>query len=221
MQALTPWQPAALLLLSCASSALAAGGHHAVDDASILEPGQCDLELWRELGGGRRLDHLGPICRLGPMELGLSLDQQRPDGLPRLRSLSPQLKWAQPLGQGWSWGWVLAASWQAQRPHGAGSSLLLPLSWQHGDWALHLNLGRDFHPGRPDAWRRGLALEWSPTPALLLMAEHFHDGESPQQRLGLRYAVNERWSLDLSRARPVASAPPGWWTLGLTWGFRR
>jgi len=221
MQALTPWRPAGLLLLSCWGPALAAGGHHAVDDANILDPGQCDLEWWREQGGGHRLDHLGPICRLGTVELDLNVDQLQLEGQRRLRSLSPQLKWAQPLGRGWSWGWALSTTWQDRAPQRAGSTLLLPLSWQDGAWALHLNLGRDFHPGQPDAWRRGLALEWTPLPALALLAEHFHDGERPNQRLGLRYFADECWSLDLSRARPVATPAAGWWTLGLNWGFRR
>ena len=31
-----------------AMAARAAGGHHSVDDATILDPGQCQLETWFE-----------------------------------------------------------------------------------------------------------------------------------------------------------------------------
>jgi hypothetical protein len=52
--------------LACAPSAHAAGGHHAVDDASILEPGQCQVESWvdRENGGNRSTLHAGTACRV-------------------------------------------------------------------------------------------------------------------------------------------------------------
>lgn len=61
--------------------AQAAGGHPAVDDANLLEPGQCKLELWgeRESGAARTLVHAGPGCRVGAVELGLSgLDSLMP-----------------------------------------------------------------------------------------------------------------------------------------------
>ncbi|MDB5847914.1 MAG: hypothetical protein JWP29_1666, partial [Rhodoferax sp.] len=32
--------------LAAGAGALAAGGHHAVDDAAILDAGQCELESW-------------------------------------------------------------------------------------------------------------------------------------------------------------------------------
>ena len=57
----------------------AAGGHHAVDDAAILEPGECQVETWadRERGGDRTLVHVGPACRIGPLEIGVNLDRTR------------------------------------------------------------------------------------------------------------------------------------------------
>jgi hypothetical protein len=35
-------------MLQTAPSALAAGGHHAVDDAALLAEGACQLETWFE-----------------------------------------------------------------------------------------------------------------------------------------------------------------------------
>jgi hypothetical protein len=52
--------------LMAAQAAFAAGGHHAVDDANILEPGQCEQEDWfsRERGG-TRIFHAGLNCGVG------------------------------------------------------------------------------------------------------------------------------------------------------------
>ena len=58
----------AAILVTCAcGSALAAGGHHAVDDAAILSRGECEGETWFSgEAGGRRLLHAGTNCRVGP-----------------------------------------------------------------------------------------------------------------------------------------------------------
>ena len=52
--------------LVTAAPAFAAGGHFAVDDASLLEPGQCGAESWvsRDTGGDRSL-RAGAACRVG------------------------------------------------------------------------------------------------------------------------------------------------------------
>ena len=67
----------ALSLFSLAMQAHAAGGHHAVDDAALLDVGKCKVEGWleRETGGTRTLAHAGAGCRVGPVELGLNLDK--------------------------------------------------------------------------------------------------------------------------------------------------
>ena len=203
------------------TAALAAGGHHAVDDAAMLEPGQCQLELWLEEGDDRRrLQHAGPACRLGAVELGLNLDRSRTRGEPRLSSWGPQLKWVTALRPGLAVGAVWAATWQDRGPRLAGQSLLLPLSWQAGEsLALHLNIGRDFRRGAADVTRRGLALEWTPLPQWQGLGEYFHDGQRGHARLGLRYLASDTLSWDLSRARPRGAAGGAWWSLGISWTF--
>lgn len=59
-----------LVLIASVPRARAAGGHHAVDDAAILEPGQCYIETWlgRETRGARRLLHAGPACRVAGVD---------------------------------------------------------------------------------------------------------------------------------------------------------
>lgn len=142
-------------------TAQAAGGHHAVDDASILDPGQCQAEFWFEQASGRSLAHAGPACRLGAVELGLNLDRSRLGSAPALRSGGPQLKWATELQPTLSVGLVWGATWQDAHPHRAGPSLLIPLTWTpREDIAVHLNLGRDLRHQAADLTRRGAALEW-------------------------------------------------------------
>lgn len=207
-----------LVLCLPVATAMAAGGHHAVDDAALLEPGQCQVELWLEQGGGRALRHLGPACRIGAVELGLDLDGGHLGATPRTGSLTPQLKWAVELASGWSVGAVWSASWQDRAPHYGGQLLLLPLSWQPDPaWAVHLNVGREFRRREADLRPRGVALEWTPLPQWQGLAEYFHDGQRGHRRLGLRYLGGESWSLDLSHARSRQGA--AWWALGLNQSF--
>lgn len=211
---------AAGLLLSPPSQA--AGGHHAVDDATMLEPGQCQVEAWLEQGRGRQLQHVGPACHVYGLELGLNLDRHTARGEPGLRSAGAQLKWARELQPGLSWGLVWSATWQSASPHHAGQALLLPLSWApRDDLSLHVNLGRDFHRRAPDRNRHGLAVEWLPTPRWQGLVEYWGDGLQTHHRLGLRHVVNDMLSIDLSRAQPRGQARDAWWSLGLNWALAR
>lgn len=215
---------AAALLGMALQEAHAAGGHHAVDDAAILEPGQCQVEAWadRERGGGRTLVHLGPACRLGPLELGLNLDRTRLAGSDATVAAGPQIKWAVPLSESLSVGMVLLAAWQDPRPRFAGSTAVLPLTWQPTEsLAVHVNLGRDFRRHGPDMPRHGAALEWTATPHWSFVAERFRESEAGFLRLGARYTVNDALSVDLSQARGVAGGTPAWWTVGFNWTFLR
>lgn len=215
---------AAALLGIALQEAHAAGGHHAVDDAVILEPGQCQVETWadRERGGGRTLVHFGPACRIGPVELGLNLDRTRTRGSDAVVVGGPQLKWAAPLSASVSAGVVVAANWQDNRPHFIGSTVVFPLTWQATQsLAVHANLGRDFRHQGPSLSRSGASLEWTATPQWMLVAERFRESQGNFWRMGARYTVSDALSLDLSQARGLAGGAPPWWTLGLNWSFVR
>ncbi len=221
----SPLLPAARLaviawMASLALPAQAAGGHHAVDDASIADPGQCALEAWGEHSRDHRLQHAGGACRAGAVELGLNLDRSASPGEAAVRSLGLQLKGAGELQPGLSLGATWTATWQSGTPRFAGHTALLLLTWQpRDDLALHLNLGREFPTQAPALMRHGLALEWQLTPQWQALAEQWTDALGPQQRLGLRYALNDRLTLDLSRARGDHGTHPVWWTLGLNWAL--
>lgn len=71
-----------------------AAGHFDVDDAATLDPGQCQYETWWGRTGVEPVTgfHIGPACRIGPVELGLNLDRLSVQGLHSATG-GPQLKW--------------------------------------------------------------------------------------------------------------------------------
>lgn len=121
---------ASLALMASAGRAHAAGGHHAVDDAALLEPGQCQLETWwdRETGGTRTLLHAGPACRIGTVELGLNLDRLRLDGTGTTTVAGTQIKWARPVHDSWSAGVVIGLAAQDHAPRFIGSTVVVPVT---------------------------------------------------------------------------------------------
>jgi hypothetical protein len=210
---------AAVLLV--VTDARAAGGHHAVEDAAILEAGQCQVETWldRVQGGGRRLLHLGSACRLGPVEAGLNLDGVRlPNGT--TRTIGPQVKWTTRVTPTLGIGVVASTSWQEGAANFVGSTLVVPMSWQvHEGTAIHLNVGRDLRRRASDATRAGIAVEWIPLSSVALIAERFHEGGGNFWRTGARWLATPALSLDISRAAALDGSSPAWWTVGLNIAF--
>ena len=219
-----PVRGAALLaLLLFAGAAQAAGGHHAVDDAEILEPGACKVDGWiSRAKGGERLLHLGNGCRVGPVELEFAGEYAR-DGSNSQTGYGLQAKWAAEWLPGLRVGAALGASSQARaRPRYQGAALVGLLTWAADEnLALHLNLGRDFvHRGR-DETRGGVAAEWTVRPGWSLLAERYREEASHFVRGGVRWLASESVTVDLSRAHRLAGEAPSSWTLGLSWQFDR
>jgi hypothetical protein len=206
-----------------ASCAMAAGGHHAVDDAAILDDGLCKLEGW--LAGGRdseRLVHAGGGCRVGPVELNAAGEHTRADGGSESSS-GLQMKWATEVAPGFSAGLSLAASWQSHvRPRHQTDTLVTLFTWAlRDDLALHVNLGRDFNHADADQNRGGVSAEWRVQPNWSVVAERYLDTGTHFLRAGVRRAVTEGWSIDLSRAHRLRGPAGSNWTLGTTWQFER
>ena len=207
-----------------AAQACAAGGHHAVDDAALLEPGRCQVDTWfeRETTGTRSLLHAGPVCRVGSVELGLNVDRLRFSGASVTTVFGPQIKWAVPLSENWSAGLLLSGTALDRAPHYLGSTLVIPVTWRASEAVLvHLNAGRDFRRSDRDSNRAGLALEWAPWESWSFVAERFRESGANLWRAGARWALTSTVTIDLSRASATGSGPPAWWTLGVTWGFDR
>lgn len=201
----------------------AAGGHHGVDDAAVMDEGQCKVEGWgtRTRGDGNLL-HAGGGCRVGPVELGAAAEHARSGGA-WSTGYGLQVKWAAPLTQDVSVGLLAGAGWQAHvHPSYYGSSLIGLLTWKAVDSvSLHVNLGRDFvHQGK-DEKRWGVAAEWFAAERWSFVAEKFAVQAVHLARIGVRHAVNESFSVDWSAARALGGGQPLIWTLGATWVFDR
>jgi hypothetical protein len=210
---------AALLLI--APAAFAAGGHHAVDDAVVLEPGQCQLETWADaFRGGHGSWHLGPACRVGQWELGLNIDRIGLPGEPVVHTLSPQGKWSAAIVPGLSAGVVLTAIWDQGRY--AGFQPLLPVTWQANDrLAVHMNAGRDIPRKGSGRNLAGVAAEWSPAGPWSFVAERFNDAFGRAARIGTRWQPNPLFSIDLSWAHSFNDARGNWVTVGATYVVER
>jgi len=196
----------------------AAGGHFAVDDAAVLEQGQCQVEVWREQSPALRGWHAGPACRVGFLELGLNLDQHEGSGQPKRRMLGPQLKWAHDWHPMWSVGLAWSASRQSPvetgTPHFQGQQWLGLLTWRPDPmWQVHFNQGAARAPGGPLVARTGLAVETQWHPRWSTTAEWFDDRLAPLVRVGLRHQFDAHWSLDLGRAQIRREGTR--WTVGL------
>ncbi|GAA4336577.1 hypothetical protein GCM10023165_13940 [Variovorax defluvii] len=210
-----------------AAASAQAGGHFDVDDAGTLDPGQCQYEAWgqrvRQLQ--TTLWHLGPACRVGPVELGLNLDRISVAGEHSL-VLGPQLKWTfmgrQPEAR---WSAALSATVSAARPRQGGRTggqFVVPVSWRATDsLTVHGNLGADWAVGTGlRSGRGGLAGEWALDGTVSLIAERNRAFGLWTSRIGARLSITPLISIDISAAR---TGPAGIRTLtvGLNHEFSR
>lgn len=209
-------RPIAFLFAALAAASHAAGGHHAVDDATVLDPGQCQLETWADhFGPGGGAQHVGPACRVGDVEIGANLDRTRFDAAPSARFAGLQAKWVTRLSETVSTGIEVGPSWTRGRYD--NTAVLVPLTWQPAaDWLVHLNAGRQWNRVGPDRKLAGIATEWQLNDKLGFVAERFNDAFGRAARLGARWQVTPEVSLDLSRARAFADERGHWWTFGVT-----
>ena len=213
----------ALAGLLAASAAWAAGGHHAVDDAAILDPGQCELEGWFSRSqGGERLLHAGASCRLGPVELGASAEASRQGGGSQ-PGYGVSAKWAREVADGFSVGASVGPAWQAHaQPRYQGPTVAALATWRpREDLALNLNLGRDLvHRGR-DLARHGVSAEWLPDDRWSFVAERYLEERTHLVRVGARWSFGKDWSVDASRSHRLRGPGASAWTLGVSRVFSR
>jgi hypothetical protein len=204
-----------------ASDGHAAGGHFAVDDAAILDAGTCQVETWWERADhAGSLLHLGPACRVGPVELAVNADRIQPrDGSPQT-PVGPQVKWGAPIDDRVSVGVVALVAWQGSGPHYAGATLYAPLTLRVADaLVLNVNIGRDWVRDLPARGRAGASLEWQAAPEWTIIGERFRQFGADFARLGVQWQQSKALGFDLSRARGVGGTSAGTWTLGATWTF--
>lgn len=208
----------ALCIGVASGAAWAAGGHHGLDDAAILEPQQCEAESWLSRArGGQRLLHAGGACRVGPVELGVSAEHARQGGQGET-GYALQAKWATELAPGFSAGLSVSPAWQAHvRPRYQGTTVVALATWAPREAiALHLNLGRDFTHGGDDSNRAGASVEWAPRERWSLTAERYVEQRAHYVRAGVRWSASEHWTIDASRAQRLRGDGESSWTVGVT-----
>ena len=218
------WLGVSAVMCVLSVPAHAAGGHHFVDDAVVLDVGKCHFGSWteRETGGARTLTHADVGCRVGPVELGLNLERENQTNGDAATSFSPQIKWAFPLSDVLSAGAVASAKFNSQAPRYASSTLVIPVTWRATETlSVHANYGRNFLRGGVGQPRGGVSLEWAPISDLSLVAERFREAANNGARLGARYALTPDVKLDISRARGLHAGGVSWWTAGVIWEFDR
>ena len=210
---------ATLVFALTGPAALAMGGHFDVDDASVLADGRCQVEAWTVHGEALRLAHVGPACRVGPLEVGVALERLAGDGRSdRIGgvALKAVTAWRPDVSVG-----VVAA---ASRDTTVGENLLTayaPLTWAINDAIqLHGNVGVDRLADRGITKRLGLAGEWALDDRFTLLAERLHAFDAVLTRVGVRIALGEQASIDLSGAR-LSGSGNRVWGLGLTFEFGR
>jgi hypothetical protein len=194
----------ASLMAILAAPSQAAGGHFDVDDATVLDPGHCQYEAWvaRAPSASATLAHLGPGCRVGPVELGVNVDRLALDDHGRTL-LGPQLKWVvDPIVGKLSTGIAWSASYDSTNHGRPTQTLYAPFTWWAAEalW-LHANLGVD-RDSAGTRWRRqGVSVEWAANDKLSVIAERVKILGDWTARLGGRFNVSGTLSIDLSVAR--------------------
>jgi hypothetical protein len=204
MQNRSIWPLACGVLLAFAARVHAAGGHFDVDDATLLAPDRCQTEAWfmRSPAKNANVLHLGPGCRLGPVELTLNIDRV---GSPadRRSALGPQLKWAtDPALGSVSAGLVAGAMLSVGHGSRATATLYVPLTWNISDQlALNVNAGLDRDADGRRTRRHGVSAEWALNPQIVVLAERAEFGSEWVSRIGTRLSLSETLSIDLSAGR--------------------
>lgn len=204
-----------------------AGGHFDIDDAGTLDPGQCQYETWYGRAGAEPANvfHVGPACRVGPVEVGLNLDRFRVAGEPHAVAVGPQLKWTwfgAAADASLSAAVSAGATWDRTHRGKPGRQLVFPVSWRPLDnLQVHANIGADWAPvSGTRTGRGGLATEWALHEQLSLLAERHRSFGAWTTRVGARVSVTPLASIDLSASRTGAAQTRGFY-IGINHEFSR
>lgn len=202
---------------------MAAGGYHGVDDAAILERGECEVESWVTYASrADRLLHVGGQCGVGGVEIGIAVEPATQDGA-RSDVFQAQVKWAGEIARDVSVGLSLTPRWDTRmRPRFQGATVTAMLAWVLNErWQLHANVGRDYVRGANMA-RSGVEADWTaPDNRFMLTVERYVEDGTHFARAGARWFTNDRWALDAGRAQRLRGPRPSAWTIGFTRAFSK
>ncbi|QNK69114.1 hypothetical protein [Variovorax sp. PAMC26660] len=195
-----------MLAASCSLASLGAqaAGHFDVDDAGTLDPGQCQYETWWGRTGTEPVTgfHIGPACRVGPVELGLNFDRLSAEGVHTITG-GPQIKWnflGQPADAPFSAAVSMGTVSDLRRGGRMGGQFVVPLTWRPtSSLQVHANLGADWALGTGVRTPRGgVAVEWAWNDTVSLIAERSKAAGVWTSRIGGRFSITPLISVDVS-----------------------
>jgi len=190
-----------------------AGRPLATDDATILDPGGCQLEAWHQRAGKLREWWAMPACRAGEWELAAGKGQSGNAAL-QAKTVLRQLE-----TNGWGLGLAIATQHGVSRQHTV--NLPLTMSFAGDALMLHLNAGWIRQPTMPGraTWSIGgeyaFASRWSAS-----LESYGSRHRPPTRQAGMRFTVIEgRLDLDASVAKTPGTQHQ--LALGMTWALPR
>jgi hypothetical protein len=210
-------------LLFASTPAQASGGHYGVDDATIAEPGRCQIEAWYARVNSANDDVTAmPACNpTGNLELTLGLSRVQEEGRrDTIVELAAKTLFQEMAPGRVGWGLAVATTWSGALERREGATLYVPASFQASDaWVFHANVGWSFERDERNAALWGVAANYVLAPNLSLIAEAYgtHRGQTEFQG-GLRY-TSGAGAVDLGYGRMRADAGEDWFTVGFSWTF--
>jgi hypothetical protein len=190
-----------------------AGRPLATDDATILEPSDCQVEAWHQHTGNLREWWAMPACRVGEWELAAGKGQASNAAL-QAKTVLRRLE-----TNGWGLGLAIATQHGMARQNTV--NVPLTVSFAGDALLLHLNAGWMRPRGAPGraTWSIGGEYAFAPRWSASLESYGSHH-RPPTRQAGLRYALVEgRLDLDASVAKTPGAAHQ--LALGTTWALPR
>jgi hypothetical protein len=212
----------ALLL---ASTALASGNEHVIDDSVVETPGVCHLESWATRFGPRHgLVNLSPACtrKAWPnLEIGGAVQHGWDDDQADT-TVGPALKYTlRGADTGLGLGMIGGGAWSLGSGRLETASLIAPVTFHLND-RVRVNLNAGWSYARADERRNaafyGAQAEVGVARDVTLMVEAFRRGVGKAGgQLGLRWNPGGgRFDLDLIAGQRIDGETPRAITLGLT-----
>jgi hypothetical protein len=211
-----------VVLLSAVSAAHAAPPLN-TDDAGVLPPGACQLELRVRGGAHPQQQYMQPSCNPGgPIEWALNVAHAVPADAPAQTLLGLQGKTPLAAGDGYGATFSAAVVHELRRgvPATTGFATLIGSIAPSSALAAHLNLGLSQVRGRHAVANWGAALELAVGDAWTLLGERYGERHGrPATQIGARTWLRPNvLQLDATLGREhVAGSGVRYATLGLVW----